>query len=72
LACGLVVQGIPLEPFGGPIAGYLGVRVLLERDGLQVVVPVSPGEGLVNFFAWEQAGLSVHYIKGNIRARDLL
>jgi len=34
---------------------------------LQVVVPVSPGEGLVEFLVgkakeWEQAGVTVHYI----------
>jgi hypothetical protein len=47
--------------------GEIGVRFLLERDGLQVVVPVSPGEGLVEFLQkeaeeWEQKGVLVHYI----------
>ena len=67
LTHGWIVKEIQLEPYGGPIAGEIGVRFLLERDGLQVVVPVSPGEGLVEFLLdkakeWEQVGLTVHYI----------
>ena len=67
LARGWTVKEIQLEPFGGPITGYIGVRFLLKRDGLQVVVPVSPGEGLVEFLLreakkWEQKVVLVHYI----------
>jgi hypothetical protein len=67
LARGWTVKEVQLEPFGGPIVGEIGVRFLLERDGLQVVVPVSPGEGLVEFLQkeaeeWEQKGVLVHYI----------
>lgn len=64
---GWEVKEIQLEPFGGPLTGYLGVRFLLERNGLQVVIPVSPGEGLAQFLKeraaeWEQVGIHVHYI----------
>ncbi|MCS3920911.1 hypothetical protein Q2T83_10990 [Fervidibacter sacchari] len=67
LARGWTVKEIQLEPFGGPIAGNIGVRFLLERNGLQVVVPVSPGEGLAEFLLkkakeWEQKGVLAHYI----------
>ena len=67
LAHGWTVKAVQLEPFGGPIVGEIGVRFLLERDGLQVVVPVSPGEELVEFLQkeaeeWEKKGVLVHYI----------
>lgn len=64
------IKEIQLEPYGGPVRGFPGVRFLLERasDGLKVVTPVSPGERLIEFLRqhadeWEQAGIPIKYVE---------
>ncbi len=59
------VKEIQLEPYGGPVTGYPGVRFLLEHDGQQVVIPVSPGDGLVQFLfekVAEWQDIPTHYL----------
>lgn len=64
---GWKLKEIQLEPHGGPVVGFVGVRFKMERNGLKVIVPVSPGEGLVQLLLekadeWEKEGVIAHYI----------